>query len=215
MTNLKKKIVDARDDFMGSLNRQKKLGALIIGGVVIIFLSVILVVPIVQANIRSSQIYSLIDENIDSKKVAFLEYKTQDSFISKQKGITVLFSQPNIKQYAKIINLLQNPKKTAEFNRGIYIYPIVYDVKDVEKKYSIKATEPTLVFFEEGKETNRMVITEDLELDTIFIPEFNRLPSGLKTVVPVVTPPAATNSSAANTEATTPQSVAPEEIPQE
>ncbi|MBP2100061.1 hypothetical protein [Enterococcus rivorum] len=186
---MKKTFVDAKDDLMGSLNKQKRLGAIIIGGAVLLLLSLIIIVPRVQANIRNSQIQSLVNENIDSKKVTVLEYRTMDKVIADQKGITVLFSQPNVKQYTKVMDILKKPDKLAEFNRGIYIYPIVYNVQAVETKYSIVATEPTIVFFENGKEKNRLVLTKDLDLNTVFIPEFNRLPSGGQAETPVVTPP--------------------------
>lgn len=200
MTNLKKNFVDVKDDFMGALNKQKRLGAFIIGGVVLLFLSLILIVPRVQANIRNSQINSLVNENIDSKKVTFLEYKTMDTVIAEQKGITVLFVQPNKKQHIKVMDILKDSKKLAEFNRGIYIYPIVYNVKEVEKKYSLTPAEPTLVFFENGKEKNRLVLTKEFNLDTMFVPEFNRLPSGIQTGTPVTPTLASTESSEATQE---------------
>lgn len=45
----------------------------------------------------------------------------------------------------------------AELNRPIYFYPLVYQVNELEQRYDLKQEHLTVIFFQNGKETNRLV----------------------------------------------------------
>ncbi|MEI5992663.1 hypothetical protein [Candidatus Enterococcus mansonii] len=91
---MKKNFIDVKDDFVSTLNRQKKLTAIVIGAVVVLVVSLFIIVPKVQANIRSSEIKSLVSQEKLAKKASYLDFKTADQFISEKTAVTVLFSIP-------------------------------------------------------------------------------------------------------------------------
>ncbi|HAR0632825.1 hypothetical protein ACQ1Y6_17520, partial [Enterococcus faecalis] len=57
-------------------------------------------------------------------------------------------------------------------------YPIVYDVHELEQKYNIRTDEVTFIFFDGGKEANRITAGKGgiTDFDKELIPELNRLP---------------------------------------
>lgn len=187
---MKKNFIDVKDDFMASINKQKKLSAIILAVVVLVIICLFVVVPKVQANIRSSEINSLVNEEKLAKKANYLEAKTADQTISEKTAMTVLFSVPSGKFYGNVIAALKDSNQMKEFNHSLYIYPIVYDAEKIEKKYNIKKNEVTIIFFENGKEKNRVIVDESLDTKTMLIPALNQLP--LSSVGQSVQPPAST-----------------------
>ncbi|ALS00529.1 hypothetical protein ATZ33_03820 [Enterococcus silesiacus] len=185
---MKKNFIDVKDDFVASLNKQKKLTAIIIAVIVLLIISLFIVVPRVQANIRSSEIKSLVSQEKLVKKASYLDAQTADKEISEKTAMTVLFSVPSGKIYNQAIKVLKDSKKMKEFNHSIFLYPIVYDTGRIEKKYAIKKDEVTIVFFENGKEKNRIPIDGSFDVNTMLIPALNQLP--LSSVEPNVQPPA-------------------------
>ncbi|WP_239644559.1 hypothetical protein [Enterococcus crotali] len=149
---MKKNFIDVKDDFVASLNRQKKLTAIIIAVIVVLIISLFIVVPRVQANIRSSEIKSLVSQEKLTKKASYLDAQTADKEISEKTAMTVLFSVPSGKTYNQVIQVLKDSKKIKEFNHSIFVYPIVYDPEKIEEKYAVKRDEVTVIFFENGKE---------------------------------------------------------------
>ncbi|EOL44231.1 hypothetical protein [Enterococcus caccae] len=193
---MKKNFIDVKDDFIAYINRQKKLSAIILAVIVLAFISLVVAVPRMQANIRSSEIKSLVNEANLTKKANYLDIETADKEISEKAAMTVLFSTPSGKTYNEIIDVLKDTKQTKEFNRSIYIYPIVYNTEKIEKKYNIKKNEVTIIFFENNKEKNRLSIDQSLDIKTMLIPSLNQLP--LSAVGQSVQPPA-TSTTASNT----------------
>ncbi|MBO0447479.1 hypothetical protein JZO78_14170 [Enterococcus ureilyticus] len=196
---MKKNFVDVKDDFVASINKQKKLSAIILAVLVLFIISLFIVVPKVQANIRSSEINSLVNQERLTKKANYLEAKTADKTISEKTAMTVLFSVPSGKTYENVIAVLKESNQMKEFNHSIYIYPIVYEAEKIEKKYNIKKNEVTILFFENGKEKNRITVDESLDTKTMLIPALNQLP--LSGVGQSVQPPT-TTSTEATTETT-------------
>lgn len=196
---MKKNFVDVKDDFVASINKQKKLSAIILAVLVLFIISLFIVVPKVQANIRSSEINSLVNQERLTKKANYLEAKTADKTISEKTAMTVLFSVPSGKTYENVIAVLKDSNQMKEFNHSIYIYPIVYEAEKIEKKYNIKKNEVTILFFENGKEKNRITVDESLDTKTMLIPALNQLP--LSGVGQSVQPPT-TTSTEATTETT-------------
>lgn len=195
---MKKNIITVKDDFVSYLNKQKKLTAIVIGIIVLLIICLFIFVPKVQARIRSSEINTLVSQETLAKKANFLDIKTAKEEINEKTAITVLFSVPSGDTYNKIINILKDTDKMAEFNHSIFIYPIVYDAEKIEKEYSINKNEPTIIFFENGKEKNRLSIDESFEVSTMLIPSLNQLP--LSATDPSV--PSASTTTSSTTETT-------------
>ncbi|MGX7243240.1 hypothetical protein ACWOC1_00175 [Enterococcus quebecensis] len=185
---MKKNFIDVKDDFVASLNRQKKLTAIILAIIVVLIIGLFIIVPKVQANIRASEINSLVSEEKLAKKANYLDAKTADTEISEKTAMTVLFSAPSGKTYQKVIDILKDSKQMKDFNHSIYIYPIVYDAQTIESKYNIKKDEVTIIFFENGKEKNRLSISENYDAKTMLITELNQLP--LSSMGQTIHPPA-------------------------
>lgn len=196
---MKKNFIDVKDDLVASINRQKKLSAIILAVSVLFIISLFIVVPKVQANIRASEIKSLVNQEKLAKNANYLDAKTADNEISKKTAMTVLFSVTSGKTYGNVIDVLKNSEQMKEFTRSIDIYPMVYDVEQTETKYKIKKNEVTIVFFENGKEKNRISIDESFDTKTMLIPALNQLP--LSSLTESIQPP--TSSAPAPTSGST------------
>lgn len=196
---MKKNFIDVKDDVVASINKQKKLTAIIFAVIILFIISLFIIVPKVQANIRASQVTSLVNQEKLAKKANYLDIKTADKEISEKTAMTVLFSVPSGKTYENVIDVLKNSKQMKDFNHSIYIYPIVYDAEKIVKKYSIKENEVTIIFFENGKEKNRINIDASFDTKMMLISALNQLP--LSSVGQSVQPPA--SSTPPSTESTT------------
>ncbi|MGX7262475.1 hypothetical protein ACWOEF_00715 [Enterococcus crotali] len=203
---MKKNFIDVKDDFVASLNRQKKLTAIIIAVIVVLIISLFIVVPRVQANIRSSEIKSLVSQEKLTKKASYLDAQTADKEISEKTAMTVLFSVPSGKTYNQVIQVLKDSKKIKEFNHSIFVYPIVYDPEKIEEKYAVKRDEVTVIFFENGKEKNRIPIDASFDVNTLLILALNQLP--LSSLEQSVEPPASSVTEPKDSTAETTQSTA-------
>ncbi|OTP11800.1 hypothetical protein A5844_000014 [Enterococcus sp. 10A9_DIV0425] len=128
--------------------------------------------------IREAQVSSIVYSSIHSEKLQPIPIDSANSFIKEQKAISVLFSLPKGEAYEKVMALFDDPVKINELNRPIFFYPLIYDVQELEDTYGIKKDEVTIIFFDGGKEKNRMTVTNesDKTLRKTFIPELNRLP---------------------------------------
>ncbi|EOI00579.1 hypothetical protein UAY_01682 [Enterococcus moraviensis ATCC BAA-383] len=199
---MKKNFIDVKDDFVTSLNKQKKLSAIVLVVIVLFIISLFIVVPKVQTNIRAAEIDSLVNQEKLVKKANYLDAKTADQDISKKTAMTVLFSIPSGKTYDGVVDVLKDKKLMKDFNHSIYIYPIVYNPEKIEEKYKIKKNEVTIIFFENGKEKNRIPIDGSFDTKTMLIPALNQLP--LPSVGQSTQPqtPATTNSTESTTETT-------------
>lgn len=161
----------------------KKSTVIIVGLVIIFVFGSFLILPRIQKKIRSAEMASLVTNQVKSKKVNFLEYQTADTTIREQSALSVMFARPNGATYEKVVKLL-NSKKMAEFNRVLYMYPIVYQAQGVKETYKVDPEKVTLVFFEKGQEKKRYEIEQTTDLQTMFIPELNRLPMASVGVAP-------------------------------
>ena len=120
--------------------------------------------------IREEQIDSLVYADITSTKL---------QTIAENKAISVMFCVPKGKQYETLLAIFNDPKEMEELNRPIYFYPLIYDIKETEQKYKINQEKPTVIFFKDGKEANRLTIEKkdyQAKLAQEMIPELNRLP---------------------------------------
>nr|OTO10594.1 hypothetical protein A5880_001278 [Enterococcus sp. 4G2_DIV0659] len=94
---------------------------------------------------------------------------------------------------------------------------MVYEAEKIETKYSVKKDDVTVVFFENGKEKNRLPVDSSLDLQTMLIPALNQLP--LSNVGQSIQPPATpaqttqqSTTSQSNAEQETGQSVEGETV---
>ncbi|MGG5358487.1 MULTISPECIES: hypothetical protein [unclassified Enterococcus] len=143
--------------------------------VVLLFTSTMFIIP---ARIKNQQLHSLVYSRIDSEKLNPIDYGAVDRQINDRKAISVMFSVPHGELYQEVQQLLSDPEKSREMNRQIYFYPLVYDSENLESKYKIAKNQVTFLFFDDGKEKNRVEISkEDIpNLEKELIPELNRLP---------------------------------------
>jgi hypothetical protein len=143
--------------------------------VVLLFTSTMFIIP---ARIKNQQLHSLVYSSVDSAKLKPIDYGRVDKLITDRKAVSVMFSVPHGKVYQEVQQMLSDPKKTSELNRQIYFYPLVYDTEQLESTYKLSKKQVTFLFFDDGKEKNRVVISEeDLpNLEKELIPELNRLP---------------------------------------
>lgn len=129
--------------------------------------------------IREEQIDSLVYADITSTKLQPLVLSDASKTIAENKAISVMFCVPKGKQYETLLAIFNDPKKMKELNRPIYFYPLIYDIKEMEQKYKINQEKPTVIFFKDGKEANRLTIEKNdnpARLAQEMIPELNRLP---------------------------------------
>ena len=106
------------------------------------------------------------------------DYSKADQKIKQSRAISVMFSKPNGKTYQDMLDVFNDPELMEELNRPIFYYPIVYDVHELEQKYNIRTDEVTFIFFDGGKEANRITAGKGgiTDFDKELIPELNRLP---------------------------------------
>ncbi|MBO0431249.1 hypothetical protein [Enterococcus sp. DIV0660C] len=149
-----------------------------VGG--LLFLAVLLAGSMIflPEKIKADQVDSLVYSTITSDKVKRFDYSNAKQTITDSKAISVMFCVPKGKNYEQVLTILNDSKKMEELNRQIYFYPLVYDVAKEEKEYGINREQITFIFFDGGKETNRVVIGADgiTDVSNELVPELNRLP---------------------------------------
>ncbi len=148
--------------------------------VFLLILSLLLTVAmfLLPEKIREEQVNSLVYSSIPASKLKPFDYSKSDQKIRQSRAISVMFSKPNGKTYQDMLDVFNDPELMEELNRPIFYYPIVYDVHELEQKYNIRTDEVTFIFFDGGKEANRITAGKGgiTDFDKELIPELNRLP---------------------------------------
>lgn len=148
--------------------------------VFLLILSLLLTVAmfLLPEKIREEQVNSLVYSSIPTSKLKPFDYSKADQKIKQSRAISVMFSKPNGKTYQDMLDVFNDPELMEELNRPIFYYPIVYDVHELEQKYNIRTDEVTFIFFDGGKEANRITAGKGgiTVFDKELIPELNRLP---------------------------------------
>ena len=146
----------------------------------LLILSLLLTVAmfLLPEKIREEQVNSLVYSSIPTSKLKPFDYSKADQKIRQSRAISVMFSKPNGKTYQHMLDVFNDPELMEELNRPIFYYPIVYDVHELEQKYNIRTDEVTFIFFDGGKEANRITAGKGgiTDFDKELIPELNRLP---------------------------------------
>lgn len=135
-----------------------------------------LVIPDLTSEIQRAEMQSLVVEKNLNKKINYLYPISADETIKKKNGITVMFAIPNGKLYTDIIRVFKDSQQMNLFNRTLYIYPIIYQSQEIEKKYNINKNQITMIFFENGKAQNSFLVTQELNIKNDFISLLNQLP---------------------------------------
>ncbi|HGF8059949.1 TPA: hypothetical protein QFQ19_000671 [Enterococcus faecium] len=148
--------------------------------VFLLILSLLLTIAmfLLPEKIREEQVNSLVYSSIPTSKLKPFAYSQADQIIKQSRAISVMFSKPNGKTYQDVLDVFNDPELMEELNRPIFYYPIVYDVHELEQKYNIRTDEVTFIFFDGGKEENRITAGKGgiTDFDKELIPELNRLP---------------------------------------
>ncbi|MBE8863282.1 hypothetical protein, partial [Enterococcus faecium] len=148
--------------------------------VFLLILSLLLTIAmfLLPEKIREEQVNSLVYSSIPTSKLKPFDYSQADQKIKQSRAISVMFSKPNGKTYQDMLDVFNDPELMEELNRPIFYYPIVYDVHELEQKYNIRTDEVTFIFFDGGKEANRITAGKGgiTDFDKELIPELNRLP---------------------------------------
>lgn len=148
--------------------------------VFLLILSLLLTIAmfLLPEKIREEQVNSLVYSSIPISKLKPFAYSQADQKIKQSRAISVMFSKPNGKTYQDVLDVFNDPELMEELNRPIFYYPIVYDVHELEQKYNIRTDEVTFIFFDGGKEANRITAGKGgiTDFDKELIPELNRLP---------------------------------------
>ncbi|WP_275400004.1 hypothetical protein [Enterococcus faecium] len=148
--------------------------------VFLLILSLLLTIAmfLLPEKIREEQVNSLVYSSIPTSKLKPFAYSQADQKIKQSRAISVMFSKPSGKTYQDMLDVFNDPELMEELNRPIFYYPIVYDVHELEQKYNIRTDEVTFIFFDRGKEANRITAGKGgiTDFDKELIPELNRLP---------------------------------------
>lgn len=148
--------------------------------VFLLILSLLLTIAmfLLPEKIREEQVNSLVYSSIPTSKLKPFDYSQADQKIKQSRAISVMFSKPNGKTYQDMLDVFNDPELMEELNRPIFYYPIVYDVHELKQKYNIRTDEVTFIFFDGGKEANRITAGKGgiTDFDKELIPELNRLP---------------------------------------
>lgn len=135
-----------------------------------------LVIPKLTSEIQLAEVQSLVVEKNLNKKINYLEPASADEVIKKKNGITVMFSIPSGELYTEVLRVFKDNQQMSSFNRTLYIYPIIYQSQEIEKKYNINKNQVTMIFFENGKSQNSLLVTQELNIKNDLIALLNQLP---------------------------------------
>ncbi|WP_071131490.1 hypothetical protein [Enterococcus timonensis] len=146
----------------------------ITGGVAVIILIVLLsVTPHLQQTIRTQQLASVVYPEKMAKKVTLVEYPNIKK-ISQQETATIIFVPTNGLYAHEVSDLLADDKNLQALNHTVYLYPMVYNTHEEAEKFAIDYRYTTVIFFEKGKEENRLVLKEPGQFQN-FVAKLNDL----------------------------------------
>lgn len=175
--DIKEKIIDVWYRFVDIASENQKKTLTIVIAILIIVSVGAFSLPMIQTNIRESEIEAVVTGDIQSERLKTVNYKTAKKELSEKKAVSVMFSQPVGETYQEIITVAQNLTNTA-LNRSFYYYPLVYDQETLASEYQLNPEEVTVIFFEDGVEKNRFVADQLEDISADFVDTLNRLPLG-------------------------------------
>lgn len=128
----------------------------------------------IHSSIRTSQIDEVVATDINSKQLHMIAFDELDQLLQTKTAVSILFIAPNAPNYQTVLQMIQ--KKENELNRMIYVYPIIYQSQEIERRYDLSSTEATFVFFQKGELKKRFTFESLKKPQKELIPEMNRLP---------------------------------------
>lgn len=155
--------------------KQWQIAAICVGSVLVVLILFFTQVPHIQKNIRESQLALAVYPEKTSKKTPFIGYDQLPATLKKEKALTIVFLPTNGKFAKEATDMLTDDKATEKLNHQVYLYPMVYNTGEESKTYDIDYRYTTVVFFENGKEENRLILKKDSDFKD-FITKLNALP---------------------------------------
>lgn len=161
-------------DFADTINANRKKSILGVFFALLLVIALTFLTLTVNSKIRAAQMDNLIYEDLPTKKVVPFSYGEGDKIINEKKAVSVMFAKPNQAETKKALQIIT--QKEEELNRKFYYYPLVYQTQEIKNTYDIADDEVTFIFFQNGKEKNRFMLSSVKNPEKNFIPELNRLP---------------------------------------
>ncbi|MGY3750322.1 hypothetical protein [Vagococcus acidifermentans] len=148
-------------NMVDSLSRQqKKMAAGIGGGVVLVILLAFIISPIVRPIIRAEQIDSIGQREFGSPKVSQIFREEIDKKITGD-GVFIAFIDEKDNPLAEpLLEMFDDTDKLAALSAEIFVYQPIYDVKELAKRFNLQDPN-TLVYFSEGAEQERLILTKE------------------------------------------------------
>jgi acyl-coenzyme A synthetase/AMP-(fatty) acid ligase len=157
---------------------KKQLKMLKVAGIAIVILVVFLsfFASTVQKNIRVAELSSLVYGDVTSDKLQILSYTAEDQVIQNKTAVSVMFSKTEGAGYKQVCDVFNDDVVAEQLNRQFYFYPLVYGKAAAMKKYQVADDKVTFIFFENGKEKNRIELDRTKKFSGDLVKELNQLP---------------------------------------
>lgn len=155
---------------------------IVIGLLSIILMSLILtvLVPNIKDTIISDETKSLVgNEFKENDYVELIPYNKIEKAIVKSESITIAIIDQHDKNYPVFQKVLKDIKNGAKLDMPVYLYPLVND-KDNVKKYFKLNKGLTLIHFENKKETGRVSLIDEQEIEENMFDYLKSLNEGKK-----------------------------------
>ncbi|MGX6978348.1 hypothetical protein ACWN8V_03615 [Vagococcus elongatus] len=167
--HLKEQLSEKLANLNNNLDDQKKRYILIALTVVMFLLLGFGVVPNVRANIRNKQIHSVLSSRlVDGENFIAVDYQGAKPLILDKNEVTLLFVDPNGKNYSNLVKVIQDEKKKEGMTKKVYVYPLIYDIKETKRFFNL-TSDVTLIHFSNQTEVRRVSFTEPQEIDLYFM----------------------------------------------
>ena len=155
-------------------NKMMKGTLLGIGLLIVVFLG-IQTGQKMRVAIRQSQINEVATDAFRlTQKLTVIPYGELEEMIASKSALSVLFISPRTDHYEQIFQIIH--EKESEMNRTIYVYPLIYQVKEMEQTYHLATNQATFVFFQKGQQKKQFTYESLKKPMNELIPEINRLP---------------------------------------
>lgn len=169
INHLKEQLIEKLTNLNNNLDAQKKRYILMALTAIIVLLLGFGIVPNVRANIRNKQIHSVFYPRlVDGENFVMADYRGAKRLILDKDEVTLLFVDPNGKNYSNLEKVLQDDKKKSGMNEKVYVYPLVYDMKEMKSFFKL-TSDVTLIHFSNQKEVRRVSFKDPQEIDLYFM----------------------------------------------
>lgn len=175
VTQLGPKMSQAFQGWLERLWQRKEW--LIVGSLIVVLVTLVLVViaPESQKKIRVSQTNSLIAKEYGNKKqVKILADGELEETIRKNQEAVVILADPSDRYYDNFVKSISDSELMADFNQKVYVYPIIYQDKQIKKFYQLTSG-LTMIHFEHKREQKRITLNSQKEIELYLVNHLNLL----------------------------------------